>query len=445
MFISFKANPICDATQAEPSFQTEFLRMKRDLVKDGVHIASLSANLRNTKDIGELSNNVKMFNSGGCHAKMIDIIKPLEVMSKDLKSSKPPLLIPIQQQNVEHQLPLALIGALERAKQSTQNVVIMYDDLSSSSNQIIKKIKDIKRLLVRLRAIEEDDDILIHPMKSRNESRTRLINYLKNPKGTYVVPFRNFVGMEANSVIYIINPREYFDDAVSIRCAISRAVAQLCIILEMKHDFFLKFDGNKIIFDTADVDPTFVECSKTINFDAFQCNSCHPNSASSCQSKCLPLQIKQQTSQEPAAIFFKLFTKQKYVCQACINVCHRSHKSRSFVHLGGDKFSTWEGALRFICTYATRLLKWSIFGGTKCCCNDITKCLIIKSNSNSFFNCNYFKDVFLRTFYVLIAVFFPVYLVIAMVHHKFRHLFFNIGAKYFYLMFLVSIAYNYLK
>ena len=158
--------------------------------------------------------------------------------------------------------------------------------------------------MIKLRAIEEDDAILIHPMKSRSESRSQLINYLKNPKGTYVVPLRNFVGMEANSVVYIIHPREYFDDAVSIRCAISRAVAHLSIIFEMKQEAFLKFDDNKIILETTDVDPTFVECSKTINFYAFQCNSCHPNCTSTSQSKCLPFH-----DQEPVSNILKLITK----------------------------------------------------------------------------------------------------------------------------------------
>merc|ERR1712043_114184 len=104
-----------------------------------------------------------------------------------------------------------------------------YDESTLSS-------KEIKTALVECG--EEEDNILCHPVKSRNDSPTRLINYLRQPKGIYVVPLKKFVGMEAKSVIYIISQRKVVgqNQTRSIRCNISRAVDQLSIIMEMHED-----------------------------------------------------------------------------------------------------------------------------------------------------------------------------------------------------------------
>ena len=129
MFVSFQVTAICDATIADASFQKEFKKMKLKLQQVGVHIASLSTNLRNTRNIGEVSRTVESTNSKFADVKMTQYIQPLVVKSTDVTSSTTPLLIPMFGKNRDQHLKEALKRALERAKQATENVVIIYDEL----------------------------------------------------------------------------------------------------------------------------------------------------------------------------------------------------------------------------------------------------------------------------------------------------------------------------
>ena len=227
--------------------------MKNVLLQNGVHIANLSTNLRNTKGISEVSRNVKWFSSIAANATMTQYIQALSVKTTDVKSFKPPLLIPINFKQHKKHLTLSLKRALERAKQSTQNIVIMYDHYYTSVTS-----EEIQKSLVECG--EEKEDILVHPKKFQNESKTQLINYLKQPKGIYVVPFRNFTGMEANSVVCIISESKYVHSLRSIRCNLSRAVSQLTIILESMDDTLLNTGANRVLFQSVEIDPTFLEC-----------------------------------------------------------------------------------------------------------------------------------------------------------------------------------------
>ena len=122
--MAFQVNNLSDSTRSYPSFEKEFKKMKRDLQQNGIHIASLSTNLRNTKEIGEVSRNAKLFNFDNTGI-MAQHIEPLVTKSTDVASSKHPLLIPTYG---EKHFKQTLARALERAKQSTKNVVIIYDN-----------------------------------------------------------------------------------------------------------------------------------------------------------------------------------------------------------------------------------------------------------------------------------------------------------------------------
>ena len=90
---SFQVNSICDTTRADPSFETEFKMMQSNLQQNGIHIANLRTNLRNSKDIGQVSRNVKSFNSRVNDNIITQHIQPLFAKSTNV-SSTPPLLIP---------------------------------------------------------------------------------------------------------------------------------------------------------------------------------------------------------------------------------------------------------------------------------------------------------------------------------------------------------------
>ena len=95
IYLSFQSNVICDVTQAESSFENEFNKMKNELNQNGIHIANLSANLRNTKTIGDLSRNVKSFTSMNVNSKLTQHIQPLAVKPSEVKSLISPFMIPI--------------------------------------------------------------------------------------------------------------------------------------------------------------------------------------------------------------------------------------------------------------------------------------------------------------------------------------------------------------
>ena len=366
--------------------------MKINLPQDGVHIASLSTNLRNTKNIAEVSRNAKSFNQRYTNSKMTQHIQPLVTKSTDVTSSTPPLLIPIYQENREKHLKQALERTLERAKQSTKNVVIIFNERSLTSKEIYQSLKECG-----------EETILIHPKKSMNEDPTPLINYLKEPKGIYVVPEYNFVGMESNSIIFILSHSDkYYNDAKSIRCNILRAVAQLTIIFEMVEDSEDSFDSfsNEMFFHSTEVDPTFVECQKTIKFCAFKCNSIHSNSSltspSSSLSSLSPI-VEQQQNQDSSSTILSWFKPTKYVCEACIHVCHNNHNDRlkfNLVKFGGGAFSTGLGEIRWWISDMARLIKHYIAGETRCCCNEITNCHLRNGGTNSSTSFYYLRFAF---------------------------------------------------
>ena len=358
VFVAFQVNPICDTTSTDPSFESEFKKMKIDLQQDGVHIASLSTNLRNTKEIGDVSRNATSFTSSYASNKMTQQIQPLGTKSTDVKSSTPPLLIPMYLSNREMHFKLALKRALERAKQSTKNVVIIFNERYLSFNKIHQSLIECG-----------EETILIHPNKSKNEDPTPLINYLKRPRGIYVVPDYNFVGMESHSVVFISSQNDvsmiYNDDPNSVRCNISRAVAQLTIILEIKADA-LGSNSIRMLYHSTDIDATFVKCQKTIKFNAFKCNSIHSKTSSTSALSSLSPILEQQQNLEASS---------RYVCESCIHVCHNNHKDRLYAKFGGGSFSTAFGGSRSILFGDfPRVIRNTIAGATRCCCNKITTC-----------------------------------------------------------------------
>ena len=391
--MAFQVNNICDSTRSDSSFEKEFEEMKRDLNQKGVHIASLSTNLRNTKEIGEVSRNAESHSFSS--STMEKHIEPLVTKSTYVASSTRPLLIPMYRGKDFKQ---ALERALESAQQSTKNVVIMYDDANSSFNEICQTLLEPGLVNVSpssnkiSQALLEcgEENVLIHPNKSKNEDPTPLINYLKQPKGIYVVPDNNFVGMESNSLIFISTQSDFnFYATKSIRCNISRAVAQLTIIREVKENInpFLLSNANKILFHSTEVDPTFVKCQKTIYLNALKCNSTHSNSSSKSPSASSSSpHLEHQYHQKSSSSILNWFNLERYLCESCIHVCHNSHKDRIFVGIAGvDSNPVKVGVTQNLIKMAARGMKNAIVGGIRCSCNEITECKIsnIDPASNS--------------------------------------------------------------
>ena len=76
-WIAFKVNVIHDFTTASSSLDTAFQDMTTELEYNGVHLASLGANMRNVKSIGSCRNNLQTFSSTYADRKMTQLIETL--------------------------------------------------------------------------------------------------------------------------------------------------------------------------------------------------------------------------------------------------------------------------------------------------------------------------------------------------------------------------------
>ena len=359
LWIAFKVNAIHDLTSASRSFDNAFQGMKKHLLKNGVHLASLGANMRNVKSIGACSKNLRTFSSIRSEYKMTKQIKALDTKS-DVDCSIKPLYIPIQ--NLGQDLPDAMTLALERTKKETKCLVVMHDPRFLSSKRIQK---------VLVQCGEEKKNILFHPQRCRNESVRGLQKFLRCPNGIYVVPQKNFDGMESKSVIYISNDNDDSNayNSESVRSHLSRAVMMLTLIHQLRPNSYFK--PNSYIFHSMEVEPKFIECCKELKYEAFKCNDQNLHLHSKPSNPTTPTQIQHgsylsNSSNENG--------KGKLICYPCIAYCHRGHEQRSHVKLGGSSSSSVPGILGMAFIDGARRIMRSIIGETKCHCSDITQC-----------------------------------------------------------------------
>ena len=194
---------------------------------------------------------------------------------------------------------------------------------------------------------------------SKRHVLTRTINTSIALSKHWVVSATCFISSQ-NDVSMIYN-----DGPNSVRCNISRAVAQLTIILEIKADA-LGSNSIRMLYHSTDIDATFVKCQKTIKFNAFKCNSIHSKTSSTSALSSLSPILEQQQNLEASS---------RYVCESCIHVCHNNHKDRLYAKFGGGSFSTAFGGSRSILFGDfPRVIRNTIAGATRCCCNKITTC-----------------------------------------------------------------------
>lgn len=334
--------------------------MKKELPYNGVHLASLSSNMRNTKDIETCAKTVQSVATNYAIQKITKNIDSLP--AKTNVTSTRPLHIPYFAHNHKQHFIKAISKALNEMKDRHQSIVIMHNPLLLSS-------KDIQKSLIECG--EEENNILRHPQKRNNDNVERLKHYLRNPNGFYIVPQDNFVGMEAKSIIFFIGARgdeTDIDNTTSIRCHILRAVSNLIIIQSLNINEY----GNKYMFvlDNVDVDPSFIQCQGEMKFDACKCksNDMHSKSAN-------PTNVLEHPNN---------YLQDKLICQSCMIWCHQDHKERSCVKLGSSPpYSLFPGLFRMMFVDGVWRVKCSILGETKCYCNVITNCQLMKKGQHN--------------------------------------------------------------
>ena len=167
--------------------------------------------------------------------------------------------------------------------------------------------------------------------------------------------------------------------------------------MEMKDEALLRQHKSGILFHSTDVNPSLVECLKTIRVNAFKCNTNHLTSPPTFCPSLMPLpQLENAISQ--LSRLLSIFKKEKLVCEACIHICHNNHEQRTFVVFGEGSATSKLGNFRRACGYLARNIKCFIVGETKCSCKELTQCRLLKSDLDSFSIIDWFKSGLMGSF-----------------------------------------------
>ena len=153
-WVAFQSNSLVDFTRdTKEDFSSTFKKMKEHLANEGFHIGALSSNMRNTKQIGQLAQEVKYSNH---RFRVNDAISSSTVKTLAVNSTAP-TLIPVHRNNEKKCLTSAILYALKLITKIVGNSksVILHD--------IHFKSKDIKNDLMSAINEENKDNIFMYP------------------------------------------------------------------------------------------------------------------------------------------------------------------------------------------------------------------------------------------------------------------------------------------
>ena len=230
--------------------------------------------MRNSKNINKASQGLNYKGSAYVVRNTIKQLPPPTTSS----SNEEPFLIPVHENNFESNFQNILTEAVFNPKKKT---LILH-----SGNF---KGKDLKFLFLKNFPEIEPETILLHDNHPNDATKKELQDFLKNPKIKIgIFQLRFVTGMEGSNVIFFYDEHDY--DASSVRCAMTRAVSHLCIILRFEDNI------DSTTFKSVKVNNKFIKCKRIFDKkdDFFECFSCN--------------------------------TKQ--ICIACLIACHQEHETK---------------------------------------------------------------------------------------------------------------------
>ena len=346
--------------------------MKKDLLHQGAHLPELSTQLRSTQEIFACVSGVSSFPTTHAHNQITQHVPRLK--EKANVRSMPPLYIPMLYENYKHHFTEALQISIQRIKKQNHDkflcAVILHNSRQLPAALIQKSLID---------SGVEQEQIIIHPQKAKGDTIDELETFLGDPKGFYVVPDSNYDGMEARAVIYCLD--NDFDDChvdslnamhpnniTSIRCHLSRAVSELCVIHPFEVNSY-RYE-NTFLFNSVEIDTRFMSCTKEMKYWAFICQSDHLSSDSASTAPVL--------KDDP--VLSEEEVKDKLICPSCIICCHWNHKNRKGVKLGGSPYSSKEDRDRMVAVDLNRRKSCSVSGETQCSCHLSRECKLVRRN-----------------------------------------------------------------
>ena len=252
--MALQANLLSDLSWTEDGFEGKFEEMMSDL-KPLFAIPNLSRNMRNCEKINRASQGVKENADRYKVRNTIEKLPPPTTTS----SNDEPILIPVHGNDFESNFQNILCEAVFNPKEKT---LILHSENFEG--------KDLKSLFLKNFPETESEDILQHDNHPNDATKEDLQDFLKTPVIKIGIFQSRFVtGIEGSNVIYFHDAKY---DISSVRCAMTRAVSHLCIILRFR-------DGDlPHAFKRIKVNNKFIKCKKALDkydkyFKCFSCNT----------------------------------------------------------------------------------------------------------------------------------------------------------------------------
>ena len=254
LWVALQANALSDQSDASDGFTERFKVMMSNL-DDIFHIPKLSKNMRNVENINLASQGVQERNL--MYYRIADTIEKLPPQ-KTLSFQEKPTLIPVH----------ADIFGSNFRNMLGENI------LNRNKKTLILHTcnflgTELKSLLIENFPEIKPDTILHHDNYPNNATKKDLQNFLKSPEIKIGIFQQRYVtGMEGSNVVY-------FHDAnhiSSVRCAMTRAVSQLRIILRFTEDEY------PTTFHFMKINHKFIECQRILYkydsyYDCLLCNT----------------------------------------------------------------------------------------------------------------------------------------------------------------------------
>ena len=295
LWFAIQPNAMVDVVSGnDETLQSRLLHMKEMFNDKGFHLASLSSNMRCTKEISNVEIDRE---SGGSYQ--------MKEYTSRLKSSvigTLPILIPICTKDPKNgygrtNWTNAMKGIVQgnESLPNTDNWVILHD-MTIRSNQIKKQLKEAG-MSKDIRTYSDDQD--------EPTNLEELKYFVENQNSVLIVESKLFTGCETANVIYLCNDSVGNEDS-SLRCHLLRTVQNLVIIYLFNDDIDIKFKN--ICLDTK-----YLTCERKIyqNDFMYNCLDCNlSNICSSCQFSC-----------HQEHIIEDVFVKDDIDCNCVSNLC----------------------------------------------------------------------------------------------------------------------------
>ena len=281
LWIALQANVLSDLNDTSVSFKKQFNAMMSNLENFFV-MPKLKMNMRNSEKINKASHGVTDRNL--MYYKISDIIEKLPPL-RTTSLQEEPILVPVHENDFESNFKNMFDEKILDLKKKTLIIHTKHFNGYALKSLLIKNFPEIK-----------PHTVLQHDYYPNNASIKDLQSFLLQPEPKIGIFNQKFVtGMEGSNVVYFHDANHISD----VRCAMTRAVSNLCIILRFTDDEY------PTTFNDIKINKNFIECKEIFGrYESYyNCPSCN--------------------------------TKQ--ICVSCLIGCHQQHPIEQGGHVDDER------------------------------------------------------------------------------------------------------------